>query len=118
MNDNAWIDLKERIPSESDGKLVLVWHVLQGAMIISFDKHGDNPFYAYWQPIPDDEWVDPREKEPSIEDSDMWNCVLANHEIYGYKVTGWRQVSADGSYTRWRRLPEPPMNHVELRKKY
>lgn len=115
---NGWIDLKERVPTEKDGELVLVWHVFQGSMIIDYDKHSDNPFYAYWQTIPEDEWIDPREREPIREDSDAWNCVLTHHEIYGYKVTGWHRVSASTAYTRWRRLPKPPPGHVELRKKY
>ena len=115
---NGWIDLKERVPTEKDGELVLVWHALQGSMIIDYDKHSDNPFYAYWQTIPEDEWIDPREREPTREDSDAWNCVLTHHEIYGYKVTGWHRVSASTAYTRWRRLPKPPPGHVELRKKY
>ena len=115
MDHDAWIDLRERTPAEADGEYVLMWHIYQGAIVEPRERYNSNRFYSHWRPMPTDGWIDARERRPTAADSDVWQCVLSRHAVYGFKVTGWHQFEVDRYCTHLMPTPGPPSNHHELR---
>ena len=56
MANSGWIDVRERMPSREDADAtnrVLVWHVLNGCMMLGWHKVCENRFVTHWQPSPE-----------------------------------------------------------------
>lgn len=52
----GWIDVRERAPEEKDADAtgrVLVWHALNGCMLIGWFKVTDNRFITHWKRSPE-----------------------------------------------------------------
>lgn len=48
----------------------------------------------------------------------MMNCVLAKNRYDEISVTGYHQFIQNSALSRWKRLPTPPSDYRELRKRY
>lgn len=59
----------------------------------------------------DDRWIDAKQRQPTKEDCDVFNCVLAYHIYNGSMVIGWHQVTPESMFTHWMPLPLPPECH-------
>ena len=59
----------------------------------------------------DDNWIDAKQRKPTHDDCDAFNCVLAYHIYNGAMVVGWHQFDMNPMYTHWMRLPLPPVCH-------
>lgn len=56
MSNSGWIDIQVIRPTEQDGDAcgrVMVWHVLNGAMLVGWFKTGENRFITHWRRIPE-----------------------------------------------------------------
>ena len=52
---DGWISKAERLPGPADAdnqQCVVVWHELNGAMIIGWRQVEDNRFMSHWMPCP------------------------------------------------------------------
>lgn len=56
MTGMEWIDVRERTPTEKDAdatRRVLVWHALNGCMVVGVQKVRENRFITHWQRTPE-----------------------------------------------------------------
>ena len=61
----------------------------------------------------DGDWIDAKQRKPTIDDADVFGCVLVYHEYNGAMVTGWQQFDMNRFYTHWMPLPLPPACHMD-----
>lgn len=55
MDDESWIDVKQRKPTEHDADVyncVLFYHEFQGAMVTGWHQYQYNRFFTHWRPTP------------------------------------------------------------------
>lgn len=122
LQENGWIRRSDRLPAQEDGDSqgrVFVWHVYQGVMLAPWNEFLNNSFHAYWMPLADDPhstWINAAEKLPTKQDADALNCVLARSVHGENMVTGYHQFGLNRTLVLWKRLPDPPSDHRELRK--
>ena len=115
METNRWkdIDTCPAAAEKQDARKILVWHIMQGAVVSDTFQARDNKFNAYWRELPY-EWVDPNDRLPGKGDADSLNCVLLIDKFGELRMTGWHQVKTDNA-RRWSPAPEPPADAAELR---
>lgn len=124
QRNNGWIHRDVQLPTHDDGNangLLFAWHVYQGVLLCHWNDFVKNRFNVYWMRIADDTadpWMDAMEKFPTKEDADMMNCVLAKNCYDEISVTGYHQFSQNSTLSHWKRLPTPPSDYRELRKRY
>lgn len=118
MHD-GWTSLHERLPhdDEYNNDQVIVWHAIQGPVVVKRDRLCSTAMYTHWMCIPDSGWrflgfcIPPLQK-----DADAQNCVLVMEEFDHYRVTGWHQVQNSRVIQAWQPTPAPPANYKDLRK--
>ena len=55
MEDEGWIDVKQRKPTDSDADVfhcVLAYHMYNGAMVTGWHQFDINPYFTHWMPLP------------------------------------------------------------------
>ena len=55
MDDDNWIDAKQRKPKEADADVfhcVLAYHEFNGAMVTGWRQFDMNRFFTHWMPLP------------------------------------------------------------------
>lgn len=55
MDDDRWIDAKQRKPVLSDCdafNCVMAYHRYNGAMVVGWHQFDMNPLYTHWMPLP------------------------------------------------------------------
>lgn len=120
--NNGWIHKDSRLPAEADGDAggnVIVWHAYQGAMLSQWHAFTKNSFNVYWMRVSDgitSPWINATEREPTKEDSDALNCVLAKDGHGEISITGFHQFAWNRDLTHWLPLPLPPTDYKILRK--
>lgn len=56
MDDRGWIDVRDRPPGPEDAdktKRVVVWHLLNGCMMIGWFRVKENRFVTHWMRCPE-----------------------------------------------------------------
>ena len=114
--DNGWIGIAEHPIAAGDGP-VLVWHVYSGVMVEERDHATANRFMTHWQEIDTEAWIDARQRRPTREDADAYDCVISQNKWGDVAMAGWHRFEREASLIRWQHAPEPPANFRELRNK-
>ena len=55
MADSGWIDVRDRMPAESDADRsgrVLVWHAMNGVMVTGWWRLEENCYITHWMHTP------------------------------------------------------------------
>lgn len=55
MDDDNWIDAKQRKPEKADSdaySCILAYHRYNGAMVTGWHQIGVNTLYTHWMPLP------------------------------------------------------------------
>ena len=62
-------------------------------------------------------WGRVAEREPTKEDADAAGCLLFWHAYNGTMLTGYFQYRNNRYLTHWRKMPEPPENWREEKRR-
>lgn len=111
---SGWIDLSTSPIAAGDGP-VIVWHVYSGVMVERRDRATSNRFMTHWQEIDNDAWIDARNRKPTKEDADAYDCVISQNTWGDIGMAGWHRFEHEAELFRWQHAPDPPVNFSELR---
>lgn len=101
-----WIRKETETPQ--DGKRVLVWHRLGGAMLETGAEVRKNPFITHWAETDRVKWTDRKDRLPEARDTDHTGCVLATEQGREARCVRYEFVRNDQNFTRWASLPGKP----------
>lgn len=114
--DSDWIEMsRSPIARECPDAPVIVWHVYSGAMVERLERAMKNRFMTHWREIDNGAWIDARERKPTQEDADAYDCVISQ-DVWGeVAMAGWHRFDREPRLARWQTPPPAPPNICELR---
>ena len=111
--DRGWVGIDR--PIAAGDAPVIVWHVYSGVMVEQRDRATSNRFMTHWREIDDEAWISTRERKPTKEDADQYDCVISRNRWGDVAMAGWHRFEHETDLTHWQRTPPPPHDFRELR---
>lgn len=105
--DSGWIVIQDSpiaIPDEP----IIVWHVYSGVMVETREHAVENQFMTHWRAIDNGAWIDARERPPTKEDADIYNCVISLNQWGEISMAGWHRFEREHGLIAWQHPPDPP----------
>ena len=107
--DGRWRPIRAGEYPSDRWMYVLVWHTLQGVMVVRGADIHKNAHFTHWQTIDPQKWVYARDRLPEAEDADVYGCVVSQNIFGNVRMMGWRQFRTPGMLlTDWQKPPEKP----------
>ncbi|MBR1565145.1 MAG: hypothetical protein IJ649_00135 [Oscillospiraceae bacterium] len=98
--------------------MILVWHVYHGVMVEKRRRLRRNRFFTHWQEIDNEAWISVKDRAPTRDDADVYNCVIARNRWGDMMTAGWHRFAHETDLTDWQHPPAPPEDFLGLREKY